>query len=113
MHPSPADRASRSIEGHTTKLKSEVHRQHPACVWVERQELKPPVKEPEQMSTTHECASQLSQLVSELQQDMTGTAKEIDWRAADPSRHPQNECRGLARLLLHGEVSYESARCER
>jgi hypothetical protein len=68
------------------------------------------VKEPEQMSTTHECASQLSQLVSELQQDVTGTATEIDWRAADPSRHLQNVCRGLARLLSHREVSCESAR---
>jgi hypothetical protein len=27
--------ASRSIEGHTKKLKGEVHRQHPARVWVE------------------------------------------------------------------------------
>jgi hypothetical protein len=102
--------ASRSIESHTKKLEGEVHRQHPARVWVGRQERKPPAKEPERMSTTHVCASQLSQLVSELQQDVTGTATEIDWRAADPSRHPQNVCRGLARLLSHGEVSCESAR---
>jgi hypothetical protein len=104
--------ASRSIEGHTKKLEGEVHRQYPARVWVERQERKPPAKEPERTSITHECASQLSQLVSELQQDVTGTATEIDWRAAaDPSRHPQNVCRGLARLQSHGEVSFsESAR---
>jgi hypothetical protein len=77
---------SRSIESHTKKLEGEVHRQHPARVWVERQERKSPAKEPERTTTTHECASQLSQLVV-----ATGggrAATEIDWRAADPSRHP-------------------------
>jgi len=61
--------------------------------------------------TTHECANQLLQLVTGLQQDVTGTAMEIGWRAADPSRYPQHVCRGLVRLLWsHGEVSCESAR---
>jgi hypothetical protein len=34
---------------------------------------------------------------------------EIDGHAADPSRHPQNVCRGQAQLLSHGSVSCEGA----
>ena len=30
-------------------------------------------------------------------------------RAADPSRYPQQVCRGLARLLSHGQVNSEEA----
>ena len=99
----------RSIEGYRKKLEVEAHRQHPDTLG-RTAGTKITGKEPERTSTTHECASQLSQLVSELQQHVTGTVTEIDWRAADPSRHPQNACRGLARLLSRGDVSCESAR---
>jgi hypothetical protein len=102
---------SRSIEGHTKKLEGEVHRQHPARVWVERKERKPPAKEPERTSTTHACASQLSQLANELHQDVTGTATEIDWRAADPSRNPKNVCRVINRMT--GEPIFPACRSTR
>ena len=76
---------SRSIEGHTKKLESEVHRQHPARVWVERQERKSQAKEPERTTTTHECTSHLLQLVGGFRQEVTRATTEIDWRAADPA----------------------------
>ena len=47
---------SRSIEGYTKTLEGEVHRQHPARTWVERQEQKSRGHEPEQIPTTSECA---------------------------------------------------------
>jgi hypothetical protein len=100
---------SRGIEGYTKKLEGEVNRQHPARAWVERQERKSAAKESERMLTPHECANQLLQLVTGLQQDATEAAMKIGWRAADPSRYPQHVCRGLAGLLSHGEVSCESA----
>ena len=43
---------SRSIEGYARKLEGEVNVQHPARIWVERQENKPVVNEPERLPTT-------------------------------------------------------------
>ena len=43
---------SRSIEGYTRKLEGEVNVQHPARIWVERQENKSVVNEPERLPTT-------------------------------------------------------------
>jgi hypothetical protein len=40
-----------SIEGYTQKLEGEVDRQHPARIWVERQEQKSVVHELEQIQT--------------------------------------------------------------
>ena len=48
---------SRSIEGYTETLKGEVHQQHPARTWVERQEQKSGGHEPERIPTTRECAT--------------------------------------------------------
>ena len=44
---------SRGIEGHTKKLEGEVNRQHPARVWVERQERESAAKKPDRTPTTH------------------------------------------------------------
>ena len=101
---------TRSIEGYTKKLEGEVDRQHQARVWVERKEPKSAAKDSERMLTPHECASHLLQIVTGLQQDATEAAIQIGWRAADPSRYPEHVCRGLTRLLSHGEVSCDSAR---
>ena len=48
---------SRSIEGYTETLKGEVHQQHPARTWVERQEQKTGGHEPERIPTTRECCT--------------------------------------------------------
>jgi hypothetical protein len=100
---------SRSIEGYTQKLEGEVHRQHPARTWVERQEQKSRGHEPEQIPTTSECGHHLLQIVTKLKQGADAAAEEAGWKAADPSRYPQQVCRGLARLLSQGKVDSEGA----
>ena len=54
---------SRSIEGYARKLEGEVNVQHPAHIWVERQENKSVVNEPERLPTTGECGHHLLQIV--------------------------------------------------
>jgi hypothetical protein len=76
-----------------------VDRQHPARTWVERQEQKSVVHELEQIPTPSECGHHLLQLVTKLEQGADASAEEVGWTAADPSRYPQQVCRGLARLL--------------
>jgi len=100
---------SRSIEGYTQKLEGEVNRQHPARTWVERQEQKSVVHEPEQIPTTSECGHHLLQILTNLKQGADAAAEEAGWKAADPSRYPQQVCRGLARLLSQGKVDSEGA----
>jgi hypothetical protein len=100
---------SRSIEGYTKTLEGEVHRQHPARTWVERQEQKSRRHEPEQIPTTSECEHHLLQMVTNLKQGAEAAAEEAGWKAADSSRYPQQVCRGLARLLSQGKVSSEDA----
>ena len=80
---------SRSIEGYTKKLEGEVHRQHPARIWVEWQEQKSRGHEPEQIPTTSECGHHLLQIVTNLKQGADAAAEEAGWKAADPSRYPQ------------------------
>jgi hypothetical protein len=101
---------SRSIEGYTRKLESEVGQQHPARAWVERQEEKPVAHELEQILTPSECGRQRLQMVTKLKQGATAASEEVGWRAADPSRYPQQVCRGLAQLLSKGKVTSERAR---
>ena len=48
-------------------------------------------------------------IVTKLRQETTVAAEEARWTAADPSRYPQPVCRGLARLLSHGNVNSEGA----
>jgi hypothetical protein len=89
-----------------------VHRQHPVRTWVEWQEQKAQKSrghEPEQMPTTSECEHHLLQIVTTLKQGADAAAEEAGWKAADPSRYPQQVCRGLARLLSQGKVSSEDA----
>jgi len=100
---------SRSIEGYTKKLEGEVHRQHPARIWVEWQEQKSRGHEPEQIPTTSECGHHLLQIVTNLKQGADAAAEEAGWKAADPRRYPQQVCRGLARLLSQGKVDSEDA----
>jgi len=57
---------SRSIEGYARKLEGEVNVQHPARIWVERQENKSVVNEPERLPTTSECGHHLLQIVKGL-----------------------------------------------
>ena len=49
-------------------------------------------------------------MVTKLKQGAVAASEEDGWRAADPSRYPQQVCRGLARLLSHGKVTSEGAR---
>jgi hypothetical protein len=91
----------RSVEGY---MEGEVNPQHPACTWVERQEEKSAVQEPEQIPSTSECESHMLRIVTKLRQETTVAAEEARWRASDSSRYPQQVCRGLARLLSHGIV---------
>jgi hypothetical protein len=100
---------SRSIEGYTQKLEGEVHRQHPIRTWVEWQEQKSKGHEPEKMPTTSECGHHLLQIVTNLTQGADAATEEAGWKAADPSRYPQQVCRGLARLLSQGKVDSEGA----
>ena len=99
---------SRSIEGYTQKLEGEVNQQHPARTWVERQEQKSGGHEPEQIPTS-ECGHHLLQIDTKLKQGADAAAEEAGWKAADPSRYPQQVCRGLARLLSQGKVDNEGA----
>jgi hypothetical protein len=100
---------SRSIEGYTRKLEGEVNVHHPARIWVERQENKSVVNEPERLPTTSECGRHLLRIIEGLKQG-TGTAvEEASWRTADPSRYPQQVCRGLAQLLSCAQVNSEEA----
>ena len=91
------------------KLEGEVNRQHPARTLVEWQEEKSAVQEPEQIPSTSECESHMLRIVTKLRQETTVAAEEARWTAADPSRYPQPVCRGLARLLSHGNVNSEGA----
>jgi hypothetical protein len=50
------------------------------------------------------------QIATKLKQGADAAAEEAGWKAADPSRYPQQVCRGLARLLSHGKVTSEGAR---
>jgi hypothetical protein len=52
---------SQSIEGYTKTLEGEVHLQHPARTWVDRQEQKSRGHESEQIQTTSECEHHLLQ----------------------------------------------------
>ena len=82
---------------------------HPARIWVEEQENKSVVNEPERLPTTSECGHHLLQIVKGLKQG-TGAAAEGDsWRTADPSRYLQQVCRGLAQLLSREQVNSEEA----
>ncbi len=100
---------SRSIEGYTRKLEGEVNVQHPACIWVERQENKSVVNEPERPPTTSECGRHLLQIVKGLKQGTGSAAEGSSWRTDDPSRYPQQVCRGLAQLLSCAQVNSEEA----
>jgi hypothetical protein len=100
---------SRSIEGYTRKLEGEVNVQHPARIWVERQENKSVVNEPERLPTTSECGRHLLRIVKGLKQGTGAAAEEASWRTADPSRYPQQVCRGLAQLLSCAQVNSEEA----
>ena len=51
----------------------------------------------------------LLQIVTKLKQGADAAAEEVGYKAADPSRYPQQVCRGLARLLSQGKVDSESA----
>jgi hypothetical protein len=102
--------ASRSIEGYAQKLEGEVSQQHPARTWVERQEEKSGGHELEQLPTTSECGHDLLQMIIKVKQGVDAVTEEEGWKAADPSRYPQQVCRGLARLLSQGRVDSEGAR---
>jgi len=65
--------------------------------------------EPERIPTTRECENHLLQMVTTLEQGAEEATREAGWKAADPSRYPQQMCRGLARLLSQGTVSSENA----
>jgi len=100
---------SRSIEGYARKLEGEVNVQHPARIWVEQQENKFVVNEPERLPTTSECGHHLLQIVKGLKQGTGSAAEGVSWRTADPSRYPQQVCRGLAQLLSREQVNSEEA----
>jgi hypothetical protein len=87
-----------------------VDRQHPPRTWVDWQEQKSVVHEIAQIQTPSECGYHLLQIVTKLEQGEDAASKEVGWTAADPSRYPQQVCRGLARLLSHGKVTREGAR---
>jgi hypothetical protein len=101
---------SRSIEGYAQKLEGEVSQQHPGRTWVERQEGKSEGHPLEQLPTTSECGHHLLQMIIKLKQGVDAVTEEEEWRAADPSRYPQQVCRGLAQLLSQANVDSEGAR---
>ena len=82
---------------------------HPARIWVEEQENKSVVNEPERLPTTSECGHHLLQIVKGLKQGKGPAAEGASWRTADPSRYPQQVCRGLVQLLSHEQVNIEEA----
>ena len=49
-------------------------------------------------------------MVIKLKQGVDAVTEEEGWRAADPSRYPQQVCRGLAQLLSQVNVDSEGAR---
>ena len=100
---------SRSIEGYVRKVEGEVNVQHPARVWVERQENKSVVNEPERLPTTCECGHHQLQIVNGWKQGIWVAAEGASWGTADSSRHPQQVCRGLVQLLLREQVDSEEA----
>ena len=63
---------SRSIEGYARKLEGEVNVQHPARIWVERQENKSVVDEPGRLPTASECGHQLLKVVTGWKQGIGG-----------------------------------------
>jgi hypothetical protein len=86
-----------------------VNVQHPARIWVERQENKSVVNEPERLPTTSECGHHLLRIVEGLKQGTGAAAEGASWRTADPSRYPQQVCRGLAQLLSGAQVNSKEA----
>ena len=67
------------------------------------------VNEPERLPTTSECGHHLLQIVKGRKQGIGVAAEGARWRTADPSRYPQQVCRGLAQLLLREQVDIEEA----
>jgi len=67
------------------------------------------VNEPERLPTTSECGHHLLQIVKGLKQGIGAAAEGASWRTADPSRYPQQVCRGLVQLLLCEQVDSEEA----
>ena len=59
--------------------------------------------------TPSECGHHLLQIVTKLKQGADAAAEEAGWKANDPSRYPQQVCRGLAQLLSQGKVDSEDA----
>jgi hypothetical protein len=100
---------SRSIEGYARKLEGEENVQHPARIWVERQENKSVVNEPERLPTTSECGRHLLRIVEGLKQGTGAAVEEASWRTADPSRYPQQVCKSLAQLLSCEQVNSDEA----
>jgi hypothetical protein len=91
-------------------MEGEVSQQHPGRTWVERQEGTSeghPLKQP---PTTSECGHNLLQIVIKRKQGVDAETEEEGWEADDPSRYPQQVCRGLAQLLSQSHVDSESAR---
>jgi hypothetical protein len=60
--------AGLSFPAVSRKLEGEVNVQHPARIWVERQENKSVMNEPERLPTTSECGHHLLQIVKGLKQ---------------------------------------------
>ena len=54
-------------------------------------------------------ADTLLQIVKGRKQGIGVAAEGARWRTADPSRYPQQVCRGLAQLLLREQVDIEEA----
>jgi hypothetical protein len=67
------------------------------------------VNESERLPTTSECGHHLLQIVKGRKQGIGVAAQGARWRTADPSRYPQQVCRGLAQLLLREQVDIEEA----
>ena len=67
------------------------------------------VNEPERLPTTSECGHHLLQIVKGRKQGIGVAAEGASWRTADPSRYPQQVCRGLVQLLLRKQVDSEEA----
>ena len=100
---------SRSITGYAQQLGGEVSQQHPGRTWVERQErsAEHPLKLP---PTASECGDHLLRMVEKQQQGGNEVPEEERWEAVDPSKCPQQVCRGLAQLLFKARVDSEGAR---
>jgi hypothetical protein len=101
---------SQSIQGYARNLEGEMNVQHPARIWVDWQENKSGVNEPERLPTTSECGHHLLQIVKGLKQGTGAAAEGANWRTADPSRYPKQVCRGLEQLLSCEQVNSAVAR---